>query len=115
MSTDYDPQLQALFEQARQPFDQDAFSRLVLERIDRERRRTLVVWAAFGIVALIILAMLAKPVFAALAMATQLLPVSLVEVETTWLRLLLSPINSVAAAVAIGALGVRSFFRRLLR
>lgn len=114
MSNDYDPQLQALFAQAQQAFDRDTFTRRVLERIDLERRRTVMVWSAFGIVAAVVFALLAKPVFAALAMATQLLPVSLVEIETEWMRQLVSPINSVAAAIALGALGIRWFFRRFL-
>ena len=86
----------------------------VLERIDRERRRTMMVWSVFGIIAIVVLALLAKPVFAAFAMATQLLPVSLIDIETGWLRQLASPINSVAAIVAICILGVCRFFRRLL-
>ena len=72
------------------------------------------VWSVFGIVAIVVFALLAKPVFGAVAMATQLLPVSLVEIETEWLRQLVSPINSVAAAIALGALGIRWFFRRFL-
>jgi hypothetical protein len=61
-----------------------------------------------------VLALLANPLLATLAMATQLLPMSLVDIETEWLRQLASPINSVAAVIAIGALGIRSFFRRFL-
>lgn len=114
MNNDYDPQLQALFAQAKQTFDRDTFTRDVLGRIDRERRRTLLTWSVFGIAALAVVALLAEPVFAAFAMATQLLPVSLVEIETEWLRQLVSPINSVAALIALGALGVRKFFRRFL-
>ena len=47
-----------------------------------------------------VLALLAAPVFEAMSMATRLLPVSLVEIETDWLRQLLAPMNSVAAAIA---------------
>lgn len=114
MSNDNDPQLQALFMQAQQAFDRDAFTRGVLERIDRERRRTMMIWSVFGIVAVGVLVLLAKPVLAALTMATQLLPVSLVDIETEWLRQLASPINSIAAAIALGILGVCRFFRRFL-
>ena len=114
MNNDYDPQLQALFTQARQAFDGDAFTRGVVERIDRERRRTLLAWSAFGVAGLVVVALLANPLFMALSMATQLLPMSLVDIETEWLRQLASPINSIAAVIAIGALGIRSFFRRFL-
>jgi hypothetical protein len=44
MNNDYDPRLQALFRQAQPAFDRDAFTSGVLERIDRERRRTLLAW-----------------------------------------------------------------------
>lgn len=114
MSNDYDPRLQALFTQAQQVLDRDAFTRRVLERIDRERRRALVAWLALGLAGVVALALLAKPLFATLGMITQLLPVSLVDIETEWLRQLLSPINSIAAAIAIGVLGIREFFRRFL-
>lgn len=114
MSNDYDPQLQALFSRAQRTFDRDAFTRRVLDRIDQDRHRTMMVWLVFGIVGVVVFALLAKPVFAAFAMATQLLPVSLVEIETEWLRQLVSPINSVAAAIALGALGIYRFFRRFL-
>jgi hypothetical protein len=114
MNNDYDPQLQALFTQARQAFNGDAFSRAVLERIDRERRRALLAWSAFGLAGVVVFALLANPLFTALAMATELLPMSLVDIETDWLRQLASPINSIAAAVAIVALGIHRFFRRFL-
>ena len=114
MNDDYDPRLQALFTQAREAFDGDAFTHGVLQRIDRERRRVLLAWSAIGIAGIAVLALLANPLFTALAMATQLLPVSLIDIETEWLRQLASPINSVAAVIAIGALGIRSFFRRFL-
>jgi hypothetical protein len=110
-----DPDLQALFSQARQSFERDAFVRDVMARIDRERRRTLVLWAGLAVAVFAVLALLAAPVFEAVSMATRLLPVSLVEIETDWLRQLLAPMNSVAAAIAVGVLLVRKFFRRIFR
>ena len=108
-----DPRLQALFAQAEQALDRDAFLRSLMQRIDRERQRALVVWVALSIVMIAGLVLLAPPVLAALEMATRLLPVSLVDIETEWLQLLLAPINSVAAAIALLALGIRKFFRRI--
>ena len=108
-----DPRLQALFARAEQTFDRDEFIRDVMARIDRGRHRLLLVWAGLSIVAVVALALLAAPVFSALAMASSLLPVSLVDIETQWLQQLLAPINSVAAAIAIGALGIRMIYRRI--
>ena len=109
-----DPRIQTLFAQAEQVLDRDAFLRSVMRRIDRERRRSLLVWAALSIVMIAGLALLAPPVVTALEMATKLLPVSLVDIETKWLQLLLAPINTVAAAIAIGALAIFKFFRKIL-
>ena len=115
MSTARDPNLQKLFIQAEQDFHDDSFATDVLRQIDRERRRMLLVWFALIILALTCLAFLASPVLTAFGMATQALPIPLLEIETEWLRLLLSPINSVAAAIAVAALGLRKFFRRIFR
>jgi hypothetical protein len=115
MTTSHDLNLQKLFTQAEQDFRGDSFAEDVLKRIDRERRKTLLVWSVLIVLALAGLALLASPVITAIGMATQLLPVSLVEIETEWLRLLLSPINSVAATIALGALGIHKFFRWILR
>jgi hypothetical protein len=108
-----DPRLQALFAQAEQAFDRDAFLHSVMARVDRSRQRLLVVWAALSIVMIAGLALLASPVIEAITMATQLLPVSLVDIETQWVRQLFAPINSVAAAIAIAVLGLRKFLRRI--
>ena len=115
MSTARDPNLQKLFTQAEQDFHDDSFAADVLRQIDRERRRMLLVWFALIILALTCLAFLASPVLAAFGMATRALPIPLLEIETEWLRLLLSPINRVAAAIAVAALGLRKFFRRIFR
>ena len=115
MTTSRDPYLQSLFAQAEQDFRNDSFAEDMLQRINREQRKTLLVWFVVIVLALAGLALLASPIFAAIGMATQLLPVSLVEIEAEWLRLLLSPINSVAAAIALAALGIRRFFRWIFR
>ena len=106
-----DPRLQALFAQAEQALDRDAFRRDVMARIDRGRHHLLLVWAALSIVGIVALALLASPVLTAIEMASNLLPVSLVDIETRWLQQLFAPINSVAAGIALGVLGIRKFFR----
>ena len=113
MSTSRDPNLEKLFARAEQDFQHDSFAAHVLRQIDRERRRMLLVWFALIVLALACLAFLASPVLTAFSMASKVLPVPLLEIETEWLRLLLSPINSVAAAIAVAALGLGKFFRRI--
>ena len=108
-----DPKLMALFTEAEQVFDRDAFARKVMARIDAERRRTVLLWSGLGAIVIVALGFLAAPVFTALGMATELLPSTLVEIETGWLNQLLSPINSVAAAIAVSVLAIRKFYRSI--
>lgn len=115
MSTEYDPKLQALFIQAEQAFDHETFARAIMARIDRERRRTLLVWVSVGVLVIACLAVLAAPLMSALALASSLLPVELVEIENKWVQMLVSPVNSVAAPIAIGVLLLRKFYMRIFR
>ena len=59
MSSDYDPRLQALFTEARQAFDREAFTRRVMAEIDAGRRRTMAVWAVAAVVSMVVLVFLA--------------------------------------------------------
>lgn len=113
MSNDYDPTLQALFREADQVSGREAFTRGVMHRIDRGRRLTVALWSLVGIVAIACIALLAAPLTTMVGFASGLLPLELVDIETAWLQQLLSPINSVAAALAVGALALRSFYRRI--
>lgn len=115
MSTDYDPKLQALFSGAVQEFDRDAFTNRVMAKIDRDRRKIVVFWSVTGISSLVVIALLASPLATAVGFVSSVLPASLVNVETDWLRQLLSPVNSVAAAIAVGALALHRFYRRIFR
>ena len=111
MTPEFDPRLQALFDKAEQPFDSERFLADIMRGVDRQQRQAMLAWSLAGLIILIGLTFVASPVLAAVDFVSQFLPVSLVEIETEWLQMLLSPINSVAAAIAIGALLVRKFIR----
>lgn len=113
MKANYDPEMLALFVRAEQAFDGNDFARKLMARIDRDRRRIAILWSAVGVAAIAVLVLLAGPLTAAVGLASNLLPVELVDIEARWLQLLLSPVNSVAAAIAIGALALRYFYRRI--
>ena len=115
MTSEYDPKLQALFTQAEQALDHEEFARNVMARIDETRRRTLMLWAAAAAVAISCLAFLAAPLISAIVLVSNLLPTELVAVDNEWLKLLLSPVNSVAAAIAVGALALRKFYKMIFR
>jgi hypothetical protein len=113
MNTGHDPKLMALFEEAEAEFDDAAFAEDILRAIDGQRRRTMLMWSAAMLVAIACLSLVASPVVTALSMATDLLPTSLVSIESDWLQKLLAPINSVAAALVLGILAIRRFIRRI--
>ena len=113
MSKDYDPRLQALFAEAGQAFDREAFTRRIMAQIDAGRRRTIAVWAVGAALAVVVLVFLAAPLLTALQLMTDLLPVSVVEIENYWVKQLMAPVNSMAALVAVLALAVRKFYRRI--
>lgn len=113
MNTGHDPKLMALFEEAETEFDDVAFTEEIMRVIDGQRRKTMLVWSAVMLVAIACLALVASPVVTALGMATELLPTSLVSIESDWLQKLLAPINSIAAALALGILAIRWFIRRI--
>jgi hypothetical protein len=115
MSGDYDPNLQALFIRAEQEFDHDAFTRDVMARINRERRKVLLLWSVTGVVVIICLAFLARPAWMAIDMVSQVLPGSLVDIRSERLASVLSPINNIGAAIALGFLALRKFYRRIFR
>ena len=115
MNTESDPRLQALFDRAEQAFDGERFLADIMRRVDRQRQRTMLGWSLVGIVALIGFTFVAGPVFAAVEFFSQFLPVSIIDVETEWLQMLLSPVNSVAAAIAVGGLLLAKFLRRIFR
>lgn len=113
MNTGYDPKLMALFEEAETEFDDATFAEDIMQVIDGQRRKTMLLWSAVMLVAIACLSLVASPVVTALGMATELLPTSLVSIESDWLQKLLAPINSIAAALALGILAIRKFIRRI--
>lgn len=115
MTTEFDPRLQALFDEAEQPLDGDRFLADIMRQVDRQRTRTVLIWSFVGLVILVGFAFVASPVFAAVNFVSQYLPVSLVEVEVEWMQMLLAPVNSVAAVIAVGGLLIAKFLRWIFR
>ena len=113
MTSARDDRLQALFAAAEQEFDASAFRSSVMARIDGQRRRTVIAWSVLSLVAIVVLIAMASPVVEAWQLANQFLPVSLVNIETDWLRQVVSPVNSIAAAIALGSVALQRFYRRI--
>lgn len=110
MNDELDPNLLALFEAAKkEPLDEH-FVRNLMAKIDGERRQHLVIWMVVAALVAAVAYLLAGPVAATVELVGHLLPTSLIEFETDWMRQIMSPLNSVAAALAIGILLVRRFW-----
>lgn len=113
MTDERNPMLERLFRIAGAALADDAFVAGVMARIDRLRRRTIVVRCCLLLVFVPIAWLLAAPLLDAARLASDVLPTSLVDVGAGQIRLLLAPINSVAGAAAIGFLVLWGVYKRL--
>jgi hypothetical protein len=98
------PGLQALFDAARGTPADSAFVARVMADIEKDRRRTVAGWVVVGLLLMPVAWWLAGPFIKIFSVVSELLPDSLIEVETNWLAQLSAPINSVAFIVGMGFL-----------
>ena len=103
-----DPFLQQLFDLAKRELPGEAFIADIISEIDALRRRAIIAWAVAGLVLALVAWLLTPTLVAAVSLLSQALPQSLVNVDEpgALISQLLSPLNSVAAiiAVTLGAL-----------
>lgn len=115
MTDDRNPGLQALFDAARQAQEDSAFVARVSTAIEKDRRRTLFGWIAAALLLAPVAWWLIGPLMKIVSLVSQLLPDSLVEVESTWLAALTAPINSVGFVVGAVFLLAWWFARKIRR
>lgn len=115
MTTDRDPLLQKLFDVANQGLSDDAFIAGVMSKIDALRRRALIAWAATGLLLVLTAWLLTPTMVAAVGLLSKALPQSLVEFDqpVALIGQALSPLNSVAAIVAISVLVILYAYRKI--
>ncbi|MDJ0814314.1 MAG: hypothetical protein QNJ23_11335 [Woeseiaceae bacterium] len=113
MTDDRHPGLQALFDAARPPDANSMLVEKVMAKIEQDRRRTMLGWIVAGVVLIPIAWWLSAPVVQIVGLAAQLMPSSLIEVETTWLAQITAPINSVSFVVGMTFLVAWRFFWKL--
>jgi hypothetical protein len=113
MTDDKDPALQTLFAEASQELDDEAFSVQVMEGVRKHKRRA--VYYRFGAMLMVLVAvwLLSAPLQEAVGLLSQAVTRSLIDIDNQLLARLLSPVNSVAAALALGLLGTRSIYRKI--
>jgi hypothetical protein len=115
MTMERDPLLQKLFEIANQDLAADAFIAGVMGQIDALRRRAIIAWAVAGLVLGLAAWFLTPTVVGAVSLLSQLLPQTLVEIEdpSAIVSQVMSPLNSVAAVVAVTALAIVFAYRKI--
>jgi hypothetical protein len=115
MTMERDPLLQQLFNLANRDFDGRAFIAGVMSEIDALRRRAIIAWAAAGLVLLVAAWLLTPTLVAAVTLLSQALPQSLVEIDepSALVGHVFSPLNSVAAIVAVAALAIVFAYRKI--
>ena len=113
MTDDRDRTLQALFSDAEQTLEDEAFTAGVMAKATVLRRRAIlrraVVLAAIVFVGLL----LASPVQTAVAMLAGLLTHPLVGIDNSTVAQVVLPVNTIAFPLALGLLALRAFRRRL--
>jgi hypothetical protein len=115
MTMDRDPLLQVLFDIAKLDLPGDEFVATVMSRIDALRRRAILAWATTGLVLAIAAWFLTPTVIGAVDLLSQALPQSLLEIEapSALIGQVLSPLNSIAAIIAITVLVIAFAYRKI--
>ena len=113
MTVDRDPELLALFKSNEREFSDDAFTARVMSSVEKRRRRTIIGWAAAGLVLVVFAWVLVLILQDAIFLLADILPPTLVSLENTWAATLLAPLNSIRGLFGLGALMLLLAFRRL--
>jgi len=115
MTGDRDPGLQALFDAAPRASANHDFVARVMADIDRKRHRTIFGWAAAAVLLVPAVWWLSGPIVTMMNLVTQLMPDTLIEVESGLLAQLVAPINSVAGIGGLLFLAGWMFYRKIFR
>lgn len=86
-----------------------------MAEIDALRRRAIIAWAAAGLVLAVAAWLLTPVMVGAVSLVSRALPQSLIEIEdpSAMISQVLSPLNSVAAVVAVTVLVMVFAYRRI--
>ena len=112
---DRDPLLQQLFDLAKLDLAGETFVAGVMAQIDALRRRAIIAWGLAGLVLAVAAWLLTPTMVAAVNLLSQALPQSLVEVDepSALIGHVFSPLNSIAAIVAVSVLVIVLAYRKI--
>ena len=113
MTDDRDPTLQALFTNARQDLAGEEFTARVMSKADKLKHRAVIGWVCVGLALVSCAWLLAAPLQDSVHLLTQALTLSLINLDDRWLAQILSPMNNVASALALGLIGLRIAHRKV--
>ena len=113
MSEQRDPQLEALFDAAREDLQNDAFVASVMADVERRKRRAVLTRLIIAVGLVPVAWIVVGPIVSTVNLVSEALPVSLVELNNEWLRQLLAPVNSIAGVVALAMVLALKLYRRI--
>ncbi len=113
MTTDRDPQLESLFQDAEEEFPDEAFTSRVMSAVNIRRRRSIVGWVISGLVLVSCAWCLVLILQDAVFLLTQVLPETIIDMDNRWAAQLLAPVNSVSGLLGLAAVGLWVAFRKL--
>ncbi len=115
MNDERDPLLESLFSQAEHELVEDRFTVQVMAGVNKRRRNVLI--GRLAIVALLVALelLLSAPLQNTAGAITQVLGMSLIEVESEWLSLVFAPLNSIAGLLGMLLLSMQFLHRRMMR
>ncbi|MCZ6889646.1 MAG: hypothetical protein O7H39_14230 [Gammaproteobacteria bacterium] len=113
MTDDRDPVLKSLFAESQHDLDGEAFTARVMDRTRYLRYRTLAVWGSVGLALAVGASLFAVPLQTAQLIA-EVLTTALIDLGDGWLAWVLSPVNSVAALLAVSVKAIRVCRKKII-
>ena len=110
-----DPALQKLFNIASRASGDDAFVAEIMERIARERRRTITLWSLAAVAIAAVAWLFVPGVIHTVNLVTQFLPQPLVDIDSagSFIGPVIAPLNSVSTLFALALLSAWLLYRKI--
>ena len=115
MNDERDPLLESLFSQAEHELVEDEFTVQVMDGVKKRRRNVLIGRLAIVVSLVALELLLSSPLQDTAGVITQVLGMSLIEVESEWLTMVFGPLNSIAGLLGMLLIGMQFLYRRMMR
>ena len=115
MTDDRDPVIQSLFAEAEEELAGEVFTDRVMLQSGKLRPVALIGWLGIGLAFVAGAWLLATPLSDAVLLLTRGITFPLVGLDDRWLAELIAPVNNVASVIALGIVGLRIAYRKILK